>query len=79
MKTLFVARGRTLVVDDNRKVKQGELVTLSDEEADRLKALGAVQDTPPNIAPLQVAPRGQPGPVNTGMVQGPDYGMFPRS
>jgi hypothetical protein len=74
--TLFVAAGHTVQVGEwipgvpPERRGPGQTVSLPREEAERLRGLGFLQDTPPTIAP--------PGPPNPAAIgphswQGPSY------
>jgi hypothetical protein len=74
--TVFVSRGRSVCTGHGPSLDRheaGSEVRLSPDEAERLRALGFVQDTPP-VLTLATAPNpahiGPAGPVN---VQGPVY------
>ena len=76
--TLFVAAGHTVAVGEPpvaggspERRGPGETVTLPREEAERLRGLGFLQDTPPTIEPPRPA---NPAGIGGQSWQGPDYG-----
>ena len=58
MESLFVSRGRSVIVGDISH-GPGAMLTLPADEAERLGALGFVQDAPPDLAaPAPLNPTG---------------------
>lgn len=72
MKSMFVARGRTVVIEGVNHAP-GTMVTLPDDEIERLRAAGFVQETPPDLrAPDAPNPSGI-GLQNRPYAQGPTF------